>query len=45
VPSPLSTMRGLLLFLPGESENTARTRTKPEEADLTTAVYFFNSSS
>ncbi|HEY3933777.1 MAG TPA: type II secretion system protein [Gemmatimonadales bacterium] len=45
IPSPLSTMRGLLLFLPGESENTARTRSTPEESDLTTSVYFFNSSS
>jgi hypothetical protein len=45
VPATLSDMRGLLIYLPGQSENTTRTRSTPEESDLTTSVYFFNSSS
>lgn len=42
VPSPLSNMRGVELFLPGESDRTARQRTAPEQADLRTAVFFVN---
>ena len=45
VPSPLTTLRGLRLFLPGESENTPRLRSSPEQADLTTSVFFINAAS
>ncbi len=41
-PSPLTLLRGLQLFLPGESENTPRLRSSPEQSDLTTAVFFIN---
>jgi prepilin-type N-terminal cleavage/methylation domain-containing protein len=41
-PSPLSNMRGVELFLPGESDRTARQRNAPEQADLRTAVFFVN---
>jgi prepilin-type N-terminal cleavage/methylation domain-containing protein len=42
VPSPLTNMRGIELFLPGESDRTARQRTAPEQADLRTAIFFVN---
>jgi prepilin-type N-terminal cleavage/methylation domain-containing protein len=42
VPSPLTNIYGIELFLPGESERTARKRTGPEQADLTTSVFFMN---
>jgi hypothetical protein len=45
VPADLTTLRGFELFLPGESENTPRLRSAPEEADLTTAVFFLNAAS
>lgn len=45
VPADLTTIRGFELFLPGQSENTARLRSVPEESDLTTAVFFLNAAS
>jgi hypothetical protein len=45
VPGDLTTLRGFELFLPGESENTPRQRSVPEESDLTTAVFFINAAS
>jgi prepilin-type N-terminal cleavage/methylation domain-containing protein len=42
VPSPLSDLYGIELFLPGESDRTARKRTGPEQANLTTSVFFMN---
>jgi prepilin-type N-terminal cleavage/methylation domain-containing protein len=42
VPSPLTDTRGIELFLPGESDRTARRRTAPEQASLRTAVFFVN---
>jgi prepilin-type N-terminal cleavage/methylation domain-containing protein len=42
VPSPLTNTRGVELFLPGESDRTARQRTAPEQADLRTAIFFVN---
>ncbi len=42
VPSPLTNIRGIELFLPGESDRTARKRSAPEQADLRTAVFFVN---
>lgn len=41
-PVPLTNIRGLQLFLPGESDRTARTRAAPEQADFTTSVFFMN---
>lgn len=41
-PGTLSTLRGLQLFLPGESDHSARARSAPEQANLTTAVFFVN---
>lgn len=41
-PSLLSTIRGIQLNLPGESDNTPRQRTSPEQADMSTAVFFLN---
>lgn len=42
VPSPLSNTYGIELFLPGESDRTARTRSGPEQSNLTTSVFFMN---
>ena len=42
VPSPLTNVYGIELFLPGESDRTARTRSAPEQANLTTSVFFMN---
>jgi hypothetical protein len=42
VPGTLSDIKGFELFLPGESERTSRTRTDPEEADVTTAIFLVN---
>jgi prepilin-type N-terminal cleavage/methylation domain-containing protein len=42
VPSPLTNVYGIELFLPGESDRTARKRTAPEQANLTTSVFFMN---
>lgn len=41
-PGTLSTLRGVQLYLPGESGGTPRQRTSPEQSDLTTAVFFVN---
>jgi prepilin-type N-terminal cleavage/methylation domain-containing protein len=41
-PAGLWTLRGLQLYLPGESEHSSRTRGSPEQAELTTSVYFVN---
>jgi prepilin-type N-terminal cleavage/methylation domain-containing protein len=41
-PTVLSTMRGIQLRLPGESDNVPRQRTSPEQADVITAVFFLN---
>lgn len=38
----LTDIRGLELFLPGESDRTLRQRVAPEQADVTTAVFFIN---
>ncbi len=45
VPSDLTTLRGFQFYLPGESDRTVRQRNAPEQADLTTAVYFLNTAS
>jgi hypothetical protein len=42
VPSPLTDTYGIELYLPGESDRTARKRSAPEQADLTTSVFFMN---
>lgn len=42
VPSPLTNTYGIELFLPGESDYTARKRNAPEQANLTTSVFFMN---
>lgn len=42
VPGVLSNLTGLQLVLPGESEATSRKQAGPEQADLTTAVFFVN---
>ena len=42
VPSPLTNVYGIELFLPGESDRTARKRSGPEQANLTTSVFFMN---
>ena len=42
VPSPLTNTYGIELFLPGESDRTARKRTGPEQSNLTTSVFFTN---
>lgn len=42
VPATLSDIKGIEIFLPGQSENTSRQRTTPEQADVTTAVFFVN---
>lgn len=42
VPSPLGNTYGIELFLPGESDRTARKRTGPEQSNLTTSVFFMN---
>jgi prepilin-type N-terminal cleavage/methylation domain-containing protein len=42
VPSPLTNTYGVELFLPGESDRTARKRSAPEQADLTRSVFFMN---
>lgn len=42
VPAPLTDLRGIELFLPGESDRTARRRAAPEQADLRTAIFFVN---
>lgn len=39
---PLGDIRGFEFFLPGESDRTARTRSAPEQADMTTSVFFVN---
>jgi prepilin-type N-terminal cleavage/methylation domain-containing protein len=41
-PIPITNIHGLQLFLPGESDRTARTRANPEQADFTTSVFFVN---
>jgi hypothetical protein len=41
-PIPITRIHGLQLFLPGESDRTARTRATPEQADFTTSVFFVN---
>jgi len=45
VPSPLTLLRGIRMLLPGESENTPRLRSSPEQADLSTSVFFINAAS
>jgi prepilin-type N-terminal cleavage/methylation domain-containing protein len=45
VPADLTTLRGFQFYLPGESDRTVRQRTAPEQADLTTAVFFLNTTS
>lgn len=42
VPGNLANLRGLEVFLPGESEATARGRLGPEQTSLSTAVFFLN---
>ncbi len=42
VPSPLTNIRGIEFFLPGESDRTARLRASPEQADFTSSVFFVN---
>lgn len=42
VPSPLGNTYGIELFLPGESDRTARNRSAPEQSNLTTSVFFMN---
>lgn len=38
----LTDTRGLEFFLPGESDRTGRERSGPEQADMTTSVFFVN---
>lgn len=38
----LTDIRGFEFFLPGESDRTARLRSAPEQADMTTSVFFVN---
>lgn len=38
----LTDIRGFELFLPGESDRTSRRQAAPEQADMTTAVFFTN---
>ncbi len=38
----LTDIRGLEFFLPGESDRTARRQASPEQADMTTSVFFAN---
>lgn len=38
----LTDIRGLEFYLPGQSDRTARKRGSPEQADMTTAVFFVN---
>lgn len=45
VPSPLSNIKGFEFYLPGQSDNTSRKQTAPEQADFTTAVFLVNRSS
>lgn len=45
VPSPLSNIMGFELYLPGQSDNTSRKQSSPEQANLTTAVFLVNRSS
>jgi hypothetical protein len=44
-PGTLTTLRGLEFYLPGESDRTSRQKSSPEEADMTTDVYFVNRAS
>ncbi len=44
-PTDLTTLRGLQFYLPGESVNAVRQRHAPEQADLTTASFFLNTTS
>ena len=44
-PGTLSTIRGLQLRLPGESDRILPHRTTPEQVDMTTAVFFLNAAS
>ncbi len=43
-PADLTTVVGLEIFLPGESDLTPRTRNSPAQADLTSQVFFVNRS-
>ena len=38
----LTDIRGLELYLPGESDRTMRQRSAPEQADMTTSIFFVN---
>lgn len=42
VPASLTDIYGLELFLPGESDRTARKRSAPEQSNVTTSVFFMN---
>ncbi|MEO5799496.1 MAG: type II secretion system protein [Gemmatimonadales bacterium] len=42
VPADLTDIKGFELFLPGESDLTARKATAPEQADVTTAIFLVN---
>lgn len=42
VPSTLSDIKGFELYLPGESDLTARKASAPEQADFTTAIFLVN---
>lgn len=45
VPADLTDIKGFELFLPGESEKTARKAGAPEQADFTTAIFLVNRAS
>ncbi|HEX5632085.1 MAG TPA: hypothetical protein VFX50_02620, partial [Gemmatimonadales bacterium] len=42
VPTFLANLRGIEFLLSGESEGTARGRTAPEQANLSTSIFFLN---
>lgn len=44
VPADLTTVVGLEVYLPGESDRTVRNRNAPEQADLRTEIFFVNRS-
>lgn len=45
VPTSLTDIKGFELFLPGESDRTARKASAPEQADFTTAIFLVNRAS
>jgi len=42
LPTALADLRGLSVFLPGESEGSPRLRGAPEQANLSSSVFFLN---